>query len=230
MIHRMRAAVVVASVVLVAGSGAAPGAQVRCGSSSALQTCRVAPTGKIRLVADLSQNRCVEGVTWGAQASGVVWVSGGCVGLFEAEDAPAAKDAKPRALTVQCESGGERTRCAAETKLGVALVRVTGTGRCVLDETWGFDETGVWVSGGCGGQFALGGFRLEEAAVPKAALRTACESVDGAEKRCSFESVRGAGLIRQTSEAPCVLNRTWGYDKTGIWVRGGCRAEFAVLR
>lgn len=227
MIGRMRVLTAFAFVALMAGPGASLEAQVRCGSSGDLKTCRVAPSGKIRLVADLSQNRCTEGVTWGTQASGVVWVSNGCTGLFAAEDPPAAK---PKVPTVDCESKGERTHCEAETKLGVALVRVTGTGRCVLDETWGFDETGVWVSGGCGGQFALGGFRLGEAAVPKAALRTACESVDGAEKRCSFDFVRGVGLIRQTSEAPCVLNRTWGYDKTGVWVRGGCRAEFAVLR
>lgn len=227
MIGRMRARSVVAFVVLMAGSGAALGAQVRCGSSGDSKTCRVAPAGKIRLVADLSQNRCTEGVTWGTQASGVVWVSGGCIGLFDVEDAPAAR---PKVLTVDCESRGERTHCEAGTKLGVALVRVTGTGRCVLDETWGFDEKGVWVSGGCGGQFALGGFRLEEAAVPKTALRASCESVDGAENRCPFDSIRGVGLIRETGKDACVLNRTWGYDKTAIWVKGGCRAEFAVVR
>lgn len=227
MIGRMRTRSVVAFVVLMAGSSAALGAQVRCGSSGDAKTCRVAPSGKIRLVADLSQNRCTEGVTWGTQASGVVWVSGGCVGIFDAEEAPAAR---PKVPTVDCESRGERTHCEAETKLGVALVRVTGSGRCVLDETWGFDEKGVWVSGGCGGQFALGGFRLEEAAVPKTALRVRCESVDRAENRCPFDSIRGAGLIRETGEDACVLNRTWGYDKTGIWVKGGCRAEFAVVR
>lgn len=229
MIGRMRARSVVAFVVLMAGTGPVLGAQVRCGSSGDLTTCRVAPAGKIRLVTDLSQNRCTEDVTWGTQASGVVWVSGGCAGIFDVEDAPAAA-AKPMALTVDCESKGERTQCEAETKLGVALVRVTGTGRCVLDETWGFDEKGVWVSEGCGGRFALGGFRLEEAAVPKTALRLRCESVDRAENRCPVDSIRGVGLIRETGGSACVLNRTWGYDKTGIWVKGGCRAEFAVIR
>ncbi len=227
----MRAESVVALVVLMASPGAAAGAQVRCGSSGSAQSCNVAPSGKIRLVMDFSQNRCTEGVTWGTQSSGVVWVSGGCIGLFEAEDSAAARgsaDARPKVATVDCESRGERTHCVAETKLGVALVRVTGKGRCILDETWGFDEKGVWVSGGCGGQFALGGFRLEEAAVPKTALRARCESVDGAENRCPFDSVRGVGLIRETGKDPCVLNRTWGYDKEGIWVRGGCRAEFAI--
>lgn len=226
-ICRMRARNVIAFVLLMAGSGTALGGQVRCGSASELKTCRVASAGKIRLVVDLSQNRCNEGVTWGTQSSGVVWVSGGCTGVFEAEEAPAAR---PQVATVDCVSTGERTRCEAETKLGVALVRVTGTGRCVLDETWGFEETGVWVSGGCGGLFALGGFRLEEAAVPKSAHRVTCESIEKAENRCPFDSVRGVGLIRETGKDACVLNRTWGYDKTGIWVKGGCRAEFAVVR
>ena len=41
---------------------------------------------------------------------------------------------------------------------------------------------------------------------------------------------RGAGLIKQLSETDCVLNRNWGYDAEGIWVTGGCGAEFAVAQ
>ncbi|MFN2240619.1 MAG: DUF3011 domain-containing protein, partial [Thermoanaerobaculia bacterium] len=29
-------------------------------------------------------------------------------------------------------------------------------------------------------------------------------------------------------DSPCVRNQTWGEDRDGIWVDGGCRAEFAV--
>ncbi|MEA2465408.1 MAG: hypothetical protein QOJ98_3155, partial [Acidobacteriota bacterium] len=34
----------------------------------------------------------------------------------------------------------------------------------------------------------------------------------------------------QTGSVNCVLNRNWGYGPDGIWVDGGCRAEFAVAR
>ena len=33
-------------------------------------------------------------------------------------------------------------------------------------------------------------------------------------------------LSRRLSDAPCVLGRSWGYDRDGIWVSNGCRAVF----
>jgi len=57
-----------------------------------------------------------------------------------------------------------------------------------------------------------------------------CESLDGGRKVCPVDTSRGVGLIRQVSGADCVLNQTWGYDRNGIWVTNGCRAEFAVAR
>ena len=67
--------------------------------------------------------------------------------------APPAAQAK----TVTCSStAGERQHCPADTSAGVALVRPTGGGACLLGKTWGYDETGVWVSDGCGGEFVLG--------------------------------------------------------------------------
>jgi hypothetical protein len=56
-----------------------------------------------------------------------------------------------------CEStNNERKHCAADTSAGVALTRSTGSGACLLGKTWGYDDTGVWVSGNCGGEFTLG--------------------------------------------------------------------------
>ena len=40
----------------------------------------------------------------------------------------------------------------------------------------------------------------------------------------------GVRLIRQRSDADCVYARTWGYDRNGIWVDRGCRADFEVGR
>ena len=35
-------------------------------------------------------------------------------------------------------------------------MKSTGTGLCLLGKTWGYDDTGVWVSDDCGGEFPLG--------------------------------------------------------------------------
>jgi hypothetical protein len=38
----------------------------------------------------------------------------------------------------------------------VALVRSSGEAPCLLGKTWGYDDTGVWVSDGCSGEFVTG--------------------------------------------------------------------------
>ena len=59
--------------------------------------------------------------------------------------------------TIVCNSqAGSREHCAADTSAGIALVRATGPAECLLGKTWGYDEKGVWVTDGCGGEFVLG--------------------------------------------------------------------------
>ena len=64
----------------------------------------------------------------------------------------------PAAVTqVTCASSdGQRQVCPADTSRGVVLQQSTGTGSCLLGKTWGYDETGIWVTDGCGGLFAVG--------------------------------------------------------------------------
>src|SRR5262245_22486024 len=58
---------------------------------------------------------------------------------------------------VTCASkAGERNHCAADTAAGVALIQTTGTGACILGKSWGYDDTGGWVSDGCSGDFLVG--------------------------------------------------------------------------
>jgi len=68
-------------------------------------------------------------------------------------------DSQPTAATetIACASkAGERQHCAADTAAGVVLVTSTGTAECLLGKTWGYDDKGVWVSGGCAGEFLVG--------------------------------------------------------------------------
>ena len=61
------------------------------------------------------------------------------------------------APTVTCTSSpGAREHCAADTSNGVALAHSTGSTSCVLHRTWWYDDTGIWVSDGCGGEFVAG--------------------------------------------------------------------------
>jgi Protein of unknown function (DUF3011) len=70
-------------------------------------------------------------------------------------DQPSAPD------PLVCESVvGQRQHCPADTSSGIVLVRSTGTVACLLGKTWGYDDTGVWVTEGCGGAFLTGAAAL----------------------------------------------------------------------
>jgi hypothetical protein len=59
--------------------------------------------------------------------------------------------------TIACESReGQREYCPANTSAGVALVKSTGAGPCLLGKTWGYDDGGIWTSDGCSGEFVAG--------------------------------------------------------------------------
>lgn len=55
-----------------------------------------------------------------------------------------------------------------------------------------------------------------------------CESGDMKRHWCSEGIGRSVRLIRQRSTVRCVEGRTWGVDRSGIWVDRGCRADFEV--
>jgi hypothetical protein len=71
------------------------------------------------------------------------------------------------AASVNCASKlGERTSCPADTTAGVVLKRSTGEAPCLLGKTWGYDQTSIWVSDGCSGEFVTGRAAESEPAKP----------------------------------------------------------------
>ena len=60
------------------------------------------------------------------------------------------------ARRITCESNDNRRQyCAADTRSGVRLSRVTGNAQCVEGSTWGYDQNGVWVDRGCRAEFEM---------------------------------------------------------------------------
>jgi hypothetical protein len=39
---------------------------------------------------------------------------------------------------------------------------------------------------------------------------------------------RSVQIQRKLSDSPCIQGSTWGWDRQGIWVDRGCRADFLV--
>ena len=78
-------------------------------------------------------------------ASAVLWVPS-AQGATDAIQAAAAR------VTCTSQPGG-RNHCSADTSAGVILAKSTGSAACLLGKTWGYDDTGIWVSDGCSGEF-----------------------------------------------------------------------------
>lgn len=203
------------------GSGSGAGddvASVTCESRDGRRAyCRASASGGVRLVRQLSSKPCAQNRDWGYDDQGV-WVDNGCRAVFEVRSGAVLP-----ATSVTCESRqGRRESCRADTSGGLRLTRRLSSTACDLGRSWGFDHTGVWVDGGCRAVFEL------RPGFPQAASTVTCESRHGRKNSCRAETSGGVRLARQLSSSACEQGRDWGYDQTGIWVDGGCRAVFEV--
>lgn len=133
---------------------------------------------------------------------------------------------------VRCSSDdGRRNYCAADTANGVRMTRQISGSPCREGDTWGYDRRGIWVDRGCRAEFETnaGGHR-QQPSRSAASSSVRCTSDDGRRHYCSADTGRGVRMTRQISGSPCREGETWGYDRRGIWVDRGCRAEFEVGR
>lgn len=134
-----------------------------------------------------------------------------------------AQNAEARSRHVTCESRNQRHQfCRVDTRGGVQLQRQLSNAACRQNQTWGYDRNGIWVDRGCRAEFRVGSgdrWRSE---------RLTC-SADGNRRQICRADVRNEViLVRQLSRAPCRFNSSWGYNRRGVWVDNGCRAEFEI--
>lgn len=66
------------------------------------------------------------------------------------------------------------------------------------------------------------------AAVSSPAQTLTCSSNDMGRHFCRANTANGVRMVRQFSGSPCTQGYSWGYDRGGIWVDHGCRADFAL--
>lgn len=150
--------------------------------------------------------------------------------------------------TVVCESPRSRhNECPIDTRYGVTVVRQLSDTRCREGHNWGTRPSVVWVDHGCRAEFGpasnnrgygnnygydngrypsygygQGGYANGQPQVLQ------CASNDGRQNYCAAQIRQGVELLRQTSRSACVQGQSWGWDRGGVWVAGGCRGEFRV--
>jgi hypothetical protein len=115
----------------------------------------------------------------------------------------------------------------------VELIRQISRTDCIEGRTWGTERHAVWVSDGCRADFRIYRRDREDNRDERRDRRSRtiiCEADFNSRHRCEADTQYGVRLTRQISRTNCVLNRTWGYDSRGVWVRDGCRAEFTLGR
>lgn len=151
------------------------------------------------------------------------------------------------AAVIVCESvKGRRNWCEVDTSQGVWLRVQHSRSECIEGVSWGYGRRGIWVSDGCRGEFAVGRVRdrhrddryRDDRGVPggwqagswqgRGGQAAFCESVKGRYQHCPIRGIREAQISRVLSRSDCQFGYSWGYDRSGIWVDHGCRAEFIV--
>ena len=210
--------------------------------------CAVDTTGGVQMVHQKSEAKCIQGRSWGYDNRGI-WVDHGCRAEFEvgaqvvvethrdgheavelrAHDRDGRREGEFRgwgdAYMVYCASDAmERVWCPADSRFGVRMIRQRSEAGCVEGQTWGYGKRGIWVDRGCRADFRVTGDWQKNAAA-----LVYCPSDYMQLNSCPVDTLDGVFIIRQRSEADCVFNRTWGYDRDRIWVDRGCRADFEIV-
>lgn len=134
---------------------------------------------------------------------------------------------------VRCESNDGRTReCATDARGGARLLRQLSRSECVEGDTWGRTRRSIWVTRGCRGEFLVrGGYgrdRRDDGDPRAHEGNFRCESDNGRWNHCAVSTRRGVEFVRQLSRSACIRGQSWGTDARGVWVSGGCRAEFRI--
>ena len=151
---------------------------------------------------------------------------------------------------VECRSRDYRfTRCEHDWN-DARLVHQTSDAHCIRGRTWGVDHGGLWVDRGCSGVFERvgrhqgGGYggpdhgRGHDGGGWRPGpdwdqdIRFHCRSHNHQYNFCAVDIGRGGRvyIVNQISDAHCIEGRTWGTNRAGVWVNGGCEAEFVVER
>ena len=107
----------------------------------------------VELVRQHSGSPCAEGYSWGYDQRGI-WVDRGCRAEFAVLSTAYSDEENVPTVTCSSDDGG-RHFCEADTRRGVRLARQISGSACVQDQTWGYDERGIWVDRGCRAEFAL---------------------------------------------------------------------------
>jgi len=155
-----------------------------------------------------------------------------------------AQDSRGAYSRIRCESSNNREEfCPASIAGSVRIVRQLSDTPCTSGRNWNWNSNGVRVWGGCraefeyrrgdsyggGGWGGSGGWDSGGWGGSSSGGRweqVTCQSKKDREQFCPAPIGGDVRLYRQLSDEPCRQGRNWWWNKDGVRVMDGCRAEF----
>jgi hypothetical protein len=219
------------------------------------QTCSLpANTMSVSFTGPDRSGLCREGQTW-RRTGNAIQVSNGCGGNFEAlvrngggsgggwgggsggsGGGWGGGSGQGFAGEITCRSrDGREQICYANTDGRVEMLQQYSSSACVEGRSWRADRRSITVRAGCQARFGYGygnnsgggwgeggGWGSNQGF----AGQMECRSDNNRYRRCSANTENRVELLRQFSSASCVRGRSWGYDRSSVWVDNGCQARF----
>ncbi len=208
---------------LIGTSAPAAAADVRCNSSvGGYNYCRTSTAGGVTLRAQHSPHACYQNDTWGFDGSGV-WVANGCSATFRIG---------------RRDDDGDT---AAKIGLGILALGVIGALASGDNDDDGYNNPPPpppqnydpnYPQG-----YPQGGYPPQQGGYPQQgypdddygdAYIISCDSKNNKYRLCQVPIRNYAQLVHQRSRSACRFNKSWGYDRRGVWVKKGCRGDFAI--
>jgi len=207
--------------------------------------CSVDTRRGVQMIKQRSDAACVEGQTWGYDRQGV-WVDRGCRADFATGQEGYGNGGYDNggyggdSQLVNCSSeDGHRHVCPIDRNSRVRLQKQRSGSPCTEGSTWGYNNREIWVDRGCRADFTVdarndrdhdwhrghGGGHGDDAD-----QFINCSSEDGHRHYCAVDTHGRVQMVKQRSDARCQQGYSWGFDRGGIWVDHGCRADFQVIR
>ena len=185
------------------------GADLRCDSSPGRYNyCRATTAKGVRLVTQHSRHPCYQNDTWGYDGGGI-WVSNGCSATFRLGS-----------------EKGDNTAAA----IGLGVIALAIIGAASQDDD---DRRDDYPPSGPGpgprpGPGYDDGYDDDYDDPYGDAQIVSCDSKNNKYRYCPVRVDDYAELVHQRSRSACRYGKTWGYDRGGVWVKKGCRGDFAV--
>lgn len=237
-----RLALTAAFVLCVLSASASNAQTMYCASEDGHRhNCNADTRWGVELQNQHSKSRCERGYSWGVDR-GSIWVDHGCRADFVLgsnwDDRGWGRGEK----ILSCASDDmHRHYCNVDTSGGVRMVEQRSESECRRGSSWGYDGNGIWVDRGCRADFEVGRawrnhqWREEfdrdedydrDRQEQGFGGQVTCSSDDMRRHVCAADTWRGVVLVQVRSDSPCRFGESWGYDRQGIWVDRGCRADF----